>query len=108
MTISGLGKKQAWQKARILATEINRDVIPLLPKEEKYNLNSQIRRSAASIPANIAEGYGRFYYQSNDQFCYNARGSLEELISHLILVHELGYIEDRIFGNVITKANLKA
>ena len=43
-------------------------------------------------PANIAEGYGRFYYQDNIRFCYNARGSLEEALSHLVMCYELKYV----------------
>jgi four helix bundle protein len=92
-------------KARDYANIIYREVIPLLPADEKYNLISQIRRAATSIPANIAEGYGRFYYQSNIQFCYNARGSLEELLSHLVLSHDFGYINNAMFEKVIAQGN---
>ena len=105
MTSEGLEKLDAWQKAREFANAIYRDVIPLLPSEEKYNLASQLRRAATSIPANIAEGYGRFYYQSNIQFCYNARGSLEETLSHLILGHDQGYINEKLFLTLKERGN---
>ncbi len=105
MTSTGLERLNAWVKAREYANVIYREVLPLLPPEEKFNLNSQIRRAAISIPANIAEGYGRFYYQSNIQFCYNARGSLEELLSHLILAHDLGFLQDELFLKVIADGN---
>ena len=59
-----------------------------------------MRRSAQSIPANIAEGYGRYYYQDNVRFCYVARGSLEELLSHLVLAHQLNYIPSEIFDRL--------
>jgi len=95
--LEGFESLDAWQKSRDFANEIYREVIPLLPPEEKYNLASQLRRAVASIPANIAEGYGRFYYQSNVHFCYIARGSADEVISHLILAHDLGYISDTSF-----------
>ena len=55
------------------------------PKEEIYGMVSQIRRSAASIPANIAEGYGREYRAEYIQFLRTAQGSLKELETHLIL-----------------------
>ncbi|MEW6497741.1 MAG: four helix bundle protein [Cyanobacteriota bacterium] len=55
------------------------------PKEEMYGMVSQIRRSAASIPANIAEGYGREYRAEYIQFLRTAQGSLKELETHLIL-----------------------
>jgi four helix bundle protein len=74
--------------------------LPLLPPEEKWALNQQLRRSAASIPANIAEGHGRYYYQDNVRFCYYARGSLEETLSHVVLSHELGYIPDVLFDSL--------
>ena len=105
MTTTGLERLNAWLKAREYALLIYREVIPLLPPEEKFNLNSQIRRAAVSIPANIAEGYGRFYYQANIQFCYNARGSLEELLSHLILSHDLGFLSDELFNRVSSIGN---
>jgi four helix bundle protein len=88
----GLGKLIAWQKALDLTVMVCKDVLPILPVEEKYALSAQLRRSAQSIPANIAEGYGRFYYQDNVRFCYIARGSLEETRSHIQLAHRLGYL----------------
>lgn len=93
----GLEKLEAWQISREYANFIYREVIPLLPLEEKFNLASQLRRAAASIPANIAEGYGRFYYQSNIQFCYVARGSVNEGLSHLFLAHDQNFIPDSVF-----------
>lgn len=94
-----------WKNSFELVQDIYKRVLPAMPDVEKYNLTSQIRRSAASIPANIAEGYGRFYYQSNILFCYNARGSLEELISHLLLAIELKYIPEELGTPIIQKAD---
>ena len=71
---TGIETLKVWQKAMDLAVKVYREIIPLLPVEEKYALASQLRRSAQSIPANIAEGYGRYYYQDNIRFCYIARG----------------------------------
>ena len=88
----GLGKLIAWQKALDLAVMVCKDVLPILPDAEKYALSAQLRRSAQSIPANIAEGHGRFYYQESIRFCYIARGSLEESRSHVLLAHRLGYL----------------
>ncbi len=50
-----------------------------------------------SISANIAEGHGRFYYQDNVRFCYNARGSLEEALSHLVFAFEAGYLPTALY-----------
>lgn len=64
-----------------------------LPKEESYNIISQIKRSSSSVSANIAEGYGRYHYQENIQFCRQARGSLEETKDHLIFIKDAKLIK---------------
>jgi four helix bundle protein len=97
MSTEGLQKLEAWRKSMDFSVKVYREVIPLLPPEEKWSLGQQLRRSAQSIPANVAEGYGRYYYQDNVRFCYMARGSLEETLSHLILVYELKLIPESIF-----------
>ncbi len=97
MSVKSLERLEAWCKSKDFALRVYREVLPLLPQDEKWNLNQQLRRSATSIPANIAEGFGRFYYQDNVRFCYNARGSLEETLSHLVMAHEMGFIENSLF-----------
>src|ERR1700689_3478188 len=62
------------------------------PKEEMFGLSSQIRRSAASIAANVAEGHGRENTQSFIQFLRIAQGSLKELETHLLLAERVGLI----------------
>ena len=88
----GLESLQVWQRALAFAENVYKLVLPSLPVEENWGLASQLRRSASSIPANIAEGYGRDYYQDSVRFCYIARGSLEENFSHLTLACNLGYV----------------
>ena len=95
--VQGLETLEAWKKARELAVFVIQEVLPKLPTDEKWNLNQQIRRAVSSVPANIAEGHGRFYYQENVRFCYIARGSLLETYSHLVLAHDLKYISDELF-----------
>jgi four helix bundle protein len=92
MSSEGLERLVAWKKARDFAVLVYKQVIPMLPAEEKWSLCQQIRRSSLSIPANIAEGYGRFYYQEVIRFSYIARGSLEETLSHVLLAQNLGYL----------------
>ena len=89
MSVKSLETLEVWKKAKEFALRIYREVLPLLPSEEKWNLNQQLRRASNSVPANIAEGYGRFYYQEIIRFCYIARGSLEETLSHLVMCYEL-------------------
>jgi four helix bundle protein len=97
MSIKTLENLETWQKAQAFALRIYREVLPLLPAEEKWGLCQQIRRSATSIPANIAEGHGRYYYQDNVRFCYNARGSLEETLSHISFCYQIGYVAENVY-----------
>jgi len=97
MSISGLEKLDVWCKAQNFAVRVHKELLPLLPAEEKYALSQQIRRSSQSIPANIAEGHGRFYFQDNVRFCYIARGSLEETLSHIVYAHKVGYIPEQVY-----------
>ncbi len=64
-----------------------------LPAEEKFGLIGQMRRSAISIPSNIAEGWGRLSRKSYVQFLRIARGSLYELETQILITKELNYIE---------------
>ena len=64
------------------------------PKEERYGLISQFRRSAISIPANIAEGYVKYGLKDKVRFYNIAQGSLEECRYYLILSNDLGYGEN--------------
>lgn len=91
MTDQSFETLKTWQKAHRLMLDIHRRILPILPKEEKYVLVDQLRRSSKSVPANIAEGSGRYYYMDNVRFCYNARGSLDETLNHLIDCKDLGY-----------------
>ena len=77
-----------WQKSHQLMLDVYK-FTDLLPKEEKYNRISQLKRSSSSLPANIAEGFGRYHYQENIQFCRQARGSLEETVNHIIAARDL-------------------
>lgn len=105
MSSDGLKRLKVWMEARELAVDIYRMVIPVLPDNEKYVLNQQLRRAVTSVSANIAEGYGRYYYQDSIRFCYIARGSLEETISHIILSYEFGYLSEDVYVRLITNAD---
>jgi four helix bundle protein len=107
MSISGLEKLDVWCKARDFAVRVNKEILPLLPPDEKWSLNQQVRRSSQSIPANIAEGHGRFYFQDNVRFCYIARGSLEETLSHIVYAYKVGYIAATLYkGFAVDGENL--
>lgn len=68
------------------------------PRDELFGLTAQIRRAAASVPANIAEGYGREQTKSYIQFLRIAQGSCKELETHLLLA-------DRVLSEPIAKSN---
>jgi four helix bundle protein len=65
------------------------------PPSETYGLGSQIRRAAVSVPGNIAEAFGRYHFLDRVRFFLNARGSLNELKSHLIIARELKLTDSR-------------
>lgn len=78
-------------------TEVRRFITVLVkkyPKDEKFGLINDMKRAARSTTHNIAEGFGRYHYQENIQFCRQGRGSLNELIDQLITSKDEGFIED--------------
>ena len=80
-----------WQKAISFVTDVYY-ITRHLPTEERYGLCSQIRRSAVSIPSNIAEGYGRNSIQDYIRFLQIANGSLFEFQTQLEIIKNLEYI----------------
>jgi four helix bundle protein len=82
---------EVWQRAHALVLQTYR-VTDSFPDRERYGIVSQVRRSAASIPANIAEGFGRRTTKELLQFLANANGSLEETRYFLLLSRDLGYL----------------
>jgi four helix bundle protein len=88
-TIKSFEDLEVWQKGKELVLAvygITRD----FPNDETYGLAAQVKRAALSVPANIAEGFGRYHYMDKAKFYHNSRGSLYELKSHLLLAKELG------------------
>ena len=81
-----------WEAAHKLVLEIYK-ITKKFPEEERFRLIDQLCRSAASVPANIAEGTGRNTLNEYIQYLYNARGSFEETRYHLILARDLNYID---------------
>jgi four helix bundle protein len=91
-----------WQKG----IEVVKDTYILtkkFPKEELYALTSQMRRSAVSIPSNIAEGFRRYHNKEYRQFLYIALGSCAELETQIIIAQELNYIDNNYKTEVIEK-----
>jgi len=82
---------EVWQVGREVRVRLY-IVANRLPDSERYNLAAQIRRAAVSLTANVAEGYGRFHFKENIQYCRIARGSAYELIDHLITCQDERYL----------------
>lgn len=89
--MKGFEELECWKEARALRKHL-KTLIDSLPKSEEYQLKSQLTRALRSVTNNIAEGYGRFHYKENAQFCRQARGSLYETIDHLIIAYEENYL----------------
>lgn len=82
---------RVWRRAMDLVLEVYR-CTALFPKQEIYGLTSQMRRSAVSVPSNIAEGKGRFSRKELLHFLFHARGSLLELRTQITIARELGFL----------------
>ena len=86
-------KLNVWEKAHQLTVEVYQ-ATAAFPKDEQFGLTSQIRRASSSIPANIAEGCGREGSVEFGRFLQIAMGSAYELEYHVLLAHELNYLND--------------
>jgi four helix bundle protein len=81
----------AWQKAMKFVTAIH-EVTQRFPGEERYGLTNQLRRAAVSVPSNIAEGQARFSQREFHHFLGQARGSLVEIETQLMISRDLKYL----------------
>ncbi len=84
---------EAWQEAMTLVKQVY-SVTNTFPKDEIYGLVNQMRRSAVSVPSNIAEGAARDSNPEFVRFLTIARGSLSELETQLIIARDLAYTND--------------
>lgn len=85
---------QVWQKCRDIRIIIWK-LCKEFPSEERFRLSDQMIRSSRSSTSNIAEGYGLFHFQENIQFCRQSRGSLFELMDHVLVAEECEYIDEK-------------
>jgi len=97
---------ECWKACREVRIYIA-NIVKKYPYNEKFSLVDNMLRSARSITNNIAEGYGRFHYKENIQFCRVSRGSLYELRDQIICSFDEGFIENGEYRKsleLITKA----
>lgn len=102
-SLTSLSDLDAWKQARIFRLRIA-VIAKLFPSYERYKLIDQIIRSSRSVPANIAEGFGRYHFKENIQYCRQARGSLIETQEHLICAFDEGYISKKILSEEIVNS----
>ena len=101
-TVTNYKDLLVWQRSMDLVERIYR-IAEKLPEKEKWGLISQMCRAAVSVPANIAEGYGRQSTGEYRHFLSIARGSLSELETHILLCQRLGYLEETEVASVLNE-----
>ncbi|HLA13132.1 MAG TPA: four helix bundle protein [Pyrinomonadaceae bacterium] len=92
-------KLDVWKKFMDLVLEVYKHT-EHFPKEERYGLTSQIRRSAVSVPANIAEGAARDSAREFAHFLSNAQGSASELETEIQIAYRLGYLDETVYSDI--------
>ena len=103
MTVRDYSQLETWQRAMDL-TEAVYAATGRYPKDELYGLTSQTRRSAVSVPSNIAEGQGRGSSRDFARFLTIARGSLCELETQLLLAERLTYLDAATSADLMQQA----
>ncbi|MFN3651342.1 MAG: four helix bundle protein [Armatimonadota bacterium] len=104
MALNSYRELSVWQRGMDLAVACYR-LTQAFPREELFGLTSQIRRSAAAIPANIAEGYGRGHRAEYVQFLRIAQGSLNELETHVTLASKVELLHNDAAGPVLAQCD---
>ena len=105
MKIKSYKDLNIWKRSIGLVKDLY-EITSLFPKEESYVLTSQIRRSAISIPSNIAEGFTRSHNKEYRQFLYIALGSCAELETQIIIANNLKYLEDNQLSVIIDELEI--
>jgi len=94
----------AWRMAMLLVREVY-GATQAFPNNELYGLTSQLRRAAISVPSNIAEGQARYSRREFHHFLNNARGSLAEVETQIMLANDLGYLCQKDLNALLLKAS---
>jgi four helix bundle protein len=95
-------KLQIWQLGMEIVDDVY-NMIPSLPSEERFGMKSQVTRAAVSVPANIAEGNGKRSEKDKKRFIEIALGSAFELETHLIIVKNRKWVEEKLIDELIEK-----
>lgn len=98
-------KLDVWKKAHLFTLQVYKEILPIMPNEERFALTQQIRRAAYSIPLNIVEGSGKHTDKDFPRYMDNALGSAKEVEYAFILIFDLGYITEDIYLAVNKSVN---
>lgn len=104
MMIKSFTDLEVWKTGHSLVVRIYQ-ITKSFPKDEQFGLVSQMKRSSASVTANIAEGFGRQHSKEKEQFYLISAGSLFELKDQLLIARDVGYIDNDVFVEVAEIAN---
>jgi four helix bundle protein len=102
-TYSDFRNVLAWQRGMELADKIY-DAVELLPSQERFVLSQQMRDAALSVPANIAEGKGRYTTREYRQFVRYARGSAMEVQSHILFAERRKFLPAEVIRDLMKTA----
>lgn len=96
---------KVWQEGHKLVIQIYKATANF-PNKETYSLIDQMRRAAASVTNNLAEGFGRHTYKEKVRFYYQSQGSLTELKNQLLIAKDVSYLKSNDFNSLAKQANL--
>jgi four helix bundle protein len=97
----------AWREAHQLALALYKVTIKF-PKEERYGVVDQLRRSSSSVAALLAEGSCMSTAAHRKSYYNRAHGSITEVDNHLELAHDLGYLTDALYQDLLSRVNRTA
>ncbi|MDD4179050.1 MAG: four helix bundle protein [Candidatus Margulisbacteria bacterium] len=95
---------EAWKHGHEFVVDVYRTTKEF-PKHEVYGIVSQLRRAAASITSNIAEGFSRYSYKDKVRFYYNSRGSISECQNCILISRDIGYVNNDQATELLIKAD---
>jgi len=98
-------KLDVWKKAHLFTLQVYKEILPIMPVEEKFALTQQIRRAAYSIPLNIVEGSGKNTDNDFVHYLDNALGSTKEIEYAFILLRDLAYVSLEVYEAVNKSVN---
>ncbi|MEH3115024.1 four helix bundle protein [Pedobacter terrae] len=98
-------KLDVWKKAHLFTLQVYKEILPIMPIEEKFALTQQIRRATYSIPLNIVEGSGKNTDKDFARYLDNALGSTKEIEYAFILIRDLAYISLEVYEAVNKSVN---